>query len=205
MLFAPVLFTLSVTLDAVLVTVNFTMTIEPVFNVQLVFPLMVITFVATSAAVEQVPYAILVLSNFVLSAEDINQMFQNTIDIGNACEEYTLKRSLEIPYMPKDEYDEELRYELNIDKTKYPYFYTGYKNSYNTLDLELINSKFENTGYKFRMLRIYTGMNRKDFAEWLHIPYRTMTEWERGTRQMPEYLFELIAYKVMNEKGKGNI
>lgn len=66
-------------------------------------------------------------------------------------------------------------------------------------------SKKEDTGYKFRMLRIFTGMNRKDFSEWLHIPYRTMTEWERGTRQMPEYLFELIAYKVMNEKGKGNI
>lgn len=66
-------------------------------------------------------------------------------------------------------------------------------------------SKKEDTGYKFRMLRIFTGMNRKDFAEWLHIPYRTMTEWERGTRQMPEYLFELIAYKVMNEKGKGKI
>ena len=71
--------------------------------------------------------------------------------------------------------------------------------------LTIEESQKENTGYKFRMLRIYTGMNRKDFAEWLHIPYHTMTEWERGTKQMPEYLFELIAYKVMNEKGKGNI
>lgn len=65
--------------------------------------------------------------------------------------------------------------------------------------------KKEDLGYVFRMLRMSTGMNRKDFAEWLCIPYRTMTEWERGTRQMPEYVFRLIAYKVMNEKGKGNI
>lgn len=43
--------------------------------------------------------------------------------------------------------------------SKYPYFYTGYKNSYNTLDLELINSKFENTGYKF-VFELYDG-NKK--------------------------------------------
>ncbi len=60
-------------------------------------------------------------------------------------------------------------------------------------------------GYVFRMLRMSTGMNRKEFAEWLCIPYRTMTEWERGTRQMPDYVFRLIAYKVMNEKAKGNL
>ena len=40
--------------------------------------------------------------------------------------------------------------------SKYPYFYTGYKNSYNLLDLELVNSKFENTGYKF-VFELYEG------------------------------------------------
>ena len=40
--------------------------------------------------------------------------------------------------------------------SKYPYFYTGYKNSYNLLDLELINSKFENTGYMF-VFELYEG------------------------------------------------
>lgn len=69
----------------------------------------------------------------------------------------------------------------------------------------LEKSKKNNLGYVFRMLRISTGMNRKDFAEWLCIPYRIMTEWERGTRQMPEYVFRLIAYKVMNEREKGKI
>lgn len=48
-------------------------------------------------------------------------------------------------------------------------------------------------------------MNRKAFATWLHIPYDTMCDWESGERKMPEYVLELIAYKVQNEKQRGNI
>ena len=40
---------------------------------------------------------------------------------------------------------------------------------------------------------------RKEFSEWLNIPYRTMTDWELGNRTMPVYLFELIVYKVNHE------
>ena len=58
---------------------------------------------------------------------------------------------------------------------------------------------------KLMMLRVYAGMNRKEFAEYLHIPYRTITEWERGNRQMPDYVMELIAYKIVNEKNAGRI
>lgn len=53
--------------------------------------------------------------------------------------------------------------------------------------------------YAFRMIRNYSGMNRKDFSDWLGIPYRTMQEWELGRRVMPEYVLRLIAYKVVNE------
>lgn len=49
-------------------------------------------------------------------------------------------------------------------------------------------------------LREQTGMNRKEFAAYFDIPYRTMTDWERGERQMPEYLLRLLAYKVEMEK-----
>lgn len=45
-------------------------------------------------------------------------------------------------------------------------------------------------------------MSRKDFSDWLGIPYRTMQEWELGRRAMPEYLLRLIAYKVINEREK---
>ena len=56
--------------------------------------------------------------------------------------------------------------------------------------------------YCFRMIRQESGMNRKNFAEWLGIPYRTMQEWELERRAMPEYVLRLIAYKVYNEKSK---
>ena len=54
----------------------------------------------------------------------------------------------------------------------------------------------------FKMIREQSGMNRKDFSDWLGIPYRTMQEWELGRRVMPEYVLRLIAYKVLNEKRK---
>lgn len=59
--------------------------------------------------------------------------------------------------------------------------------------------------YAFKSIRKESGMNRKDFAEWLDIPYRTMQEWELGRRAMPQYVLSLIIYKVRNEKEKGNI
>ena len=48
-------------------------------------------------------------------------------------------------------------------------------------------------------------MNRKEFAEWLAIPYRTMQDWELGTSQVPEYVLRLVAYKVLMEKERGNL
>ena len=47
---------------------------------------------------------------------------------------------------------------------------------------------------KMKELRESTGMNRKEFCEYFGIPYRTVTEWERGTRKMPDYVFRLLAY-----------
>ena len=49
---------------------------------------------------------------------------------------------------------------------------------------------------KIKGLRESTGMNRKEFCEYFEIPYRTVTEWERGTRKMPDYVLRLLAYRV---------
>lgn len=57
--------------------------------------------------------------------------------------------------------------------------------------------------YQFKTIREQSGMNRKEFSEWLGIPYRTMQEWELGRRQMPDYVLRLIAYKVKMEKERG--
>lgn len=40
------------------------------------------------------------------------------------------------------------------------------------------------------------GMSRKDVAEWLEIPYRTLTNWENGDRQCPPYIEKLIVEKI---------
>ena len=75
----------------------------------------------------------------------------------------------------------------------------------------LENEKADKEGRKKRMsamcvkVREQTNMNRKEFAEWLGIPYRTMQDWERGVSEVPDYVLNLIAYKVKNEKEKGNI
>ena len=49
---------------------------------------------------------------------------------------------------------------------------------------------------EIKELRESTGMNRKEFCEYFGIPYRTVTEWERGTRKMPDYVLRLLAYRV---------
>jgi DNA-binding transcriptional regulator YiaG len=52
-------------------------------------------------------------------------------------------------------------------------------------------------------LRHSTGMNRREFAEYFEIPYRTVQEWELGNRKMPEYLLRLMVYKVRIENENG--
>lgn len=48
-------------------------------------------------------------------------------------------------------------------------------------------------------IRNKSGMNRKEFAKWLGIPYRTIQDWERGVSQVPDYVLHLIAYRVKIE------
>lgn len=72
-------------------------------------------------------------------------------------------------------------------------------------DKEDAKSERRKIAYAFKAIREESGMNRKDFSEWLGIPYRTMQEWELGRRMMPEYVLRLIAYKVVNEKQRGRI
>ncbi len=49
-------------------------------------------------------------------------------------------------------------------------------------------------------LRLETELSRKDFAEKLRIPLRTIEDWEAGRRKPPEYIPRLIAYKIKYDK-----
>ena len=53
---------------------------------------------------------------------------------------------------------------------------------------------------EIKKLREQTGMNRKEFCEFFDIPYRTVTEWERGNRNAPDYVLRLLAYYIRMEK-----
>ena len=47
---------------------------------------------------------------------------------------------------------------------------------------------------ELRKLRENTGMNRKEFCEYFE------TDWELGNRRVPQYLLQLMAYKIQMEK-----
>ena len=53
---------------------------------------------------------------------------------------------------------------------------------------------------KIKELRGETGLNRKAICEKFEIPYRTVTEWERGTRNAPDYVLRLLEYYIRTEK-----
>lgn len=50
-----------------------------------------------------------------------------------------------------------------------------------------------------RSLRKSTKMTQKEFSEYLHIPLRTLQNWEEGQRSCPSYVLELIAFRLKAE------
>lgn len=55
-------------------------------------------------------------------------------------------------------------------------------------------------------LRKLSGMTQQAFGDYFNIPKRTIQNWEAEIRQCPEYLLELMRYKLQNEgiiKGEG--
>lgn len=52
----------------------------------------------------------------------------------------------------------------------------------------------------FKELRQQSGMTQKAFAEYFGIPLRTIENWERCVNKCPQYLLDLMEYKLNNEK-----
>lgn len=51
-----------------------------------------------------------------------------------------------------------------------------------------------------KKVRKDTGLNRREFSEYMGIPLRTVEEWEAGRRKMPDYVLRLIAYQIKMEQ-----
>ena len=49
-------------------------------------------------------------------------------------------------------------------------------------------------------LRQKLKMTQKEFGEYLNIPQRTIQSWELGDRTPPEYVLELIRFKIKKER-----
>ncbi|MBQ1407676.1 MAG: transcriptional regulator [Eubacterium sp.] len=53
-----------------------------------------------------------------------------------------------------------------------------------------------NTREELIRMKEDSGMSWRRFAEYFDIPYRTMQDWQLGNRRMPDYLLQLMLYKV---------
>ena len=52
----------------------------------------------------------------------------------------------------------------------------------------------------FKELRVASGMNMTEFSKQFNIPYRTIQNWENEVRKCPEYVLELMQYKLEKER-----
>ena len=54
---------------------------------------------------------------------------------------------------------------------------------------------------EIRSLRQKLGLSQRAVSEMLHVPLPTWEQWERGVRTPPEYVMELILFRL-NAKAK---
>ncbi len=78
------------------------------------------------------------------------------------------------------------------------YGHQGY-NMYATCIFAFLEKRRMDCKNRIIKLRESTGLNRKDFCKLVHIPYRTMTEWELDNRHAPDYVLRLLEYYIRNE------
>lgn len=57
---------------------------------------------------------------------------------------------------------------------------------------------------RIKELREQTGMTRKEFSEYTHIPVRTLEDWEAGRRTPPEYIPRLLGYQLKFDEMMNN-
>lgn len=53
---------------------------------------------------------------------------------------------------------------------------------------------------EIKELRKSSKMTQQAFADYFNIPLRTIQNWEGGQRKCPEYLIQLMAYKLKKER-----
>ena len=64
-------------------------------------------------------------------------------------------------------------------------------------DFDLIENDLKILHCDVKLLRERTSMNRKDFANYFGIPYRTVEDWEHKKSNCSPYLFRLMYEKLL--------
>lgn len=54
-------------------------------------------------------------------------------------------------------------------------------------------------------IRTLTGLSQAKFCEKYHIPLNTFARWEQGKREPPDYLVELLEFKVREDLKNASI
>jgi len=62
-----------------------------------------------------------------------------------------------------------------------------------------VNETERENEMNIKELRTTLGWTQKQLSEYFNIPRRTIESWEAGTRNPPEYVYELIVYKLRKE------
>lgn len=70
---------------------------------------------------------------------------------------------------------------------------------YDGMEVPYEFEEVQTASMSFKELRQSSGMNKTEFAKHFNIPYRTVQNWEAGVSACPEYLMELMQYKLNNE------
>ena len=52
---------------------------------------------------------------------------------------------------------------------------------------------------EIKEIREFRGLNKRDFASRYGIPYRTLQNWENGTNKCPDYVRNLLEFKVRSD------
>lgn len=60
-------------------------------------------------------------------------------------------------------------------------------------------NKETETQKRIKAIRQMTGLTREAFYEKYHIPAETISAWERGKRECPLYVVELLEFRVRSD------
>lgn len=104
--------------------------------------------------------------------------------------------------------------ELSIFVTRTVHEYSNYNNGWSSngiieniydfsdISIDQAVLALSDLTLRVRLARMSTLLSQRAFAKELNIPYRSIENWESGQRVPPEYVVELIEYKLENERQK---